>query len=190
MKLKVEVSEGKMLDYSISNDGTLRFSGKLCVPNHKEIRDLVLREAHRPLYIVHPGSTKMYWDLNKHFWWNGMKQEIGAYVAQCLTCERVKVEHQRPSGTLHPLIDCQSQPTLFLLRWCTPLIDWLSCMSRRLLGYMEYHLSLSLTEIHVSPQLSSGAYRRSWELNWLIAYVPFSDRRSSIKDNSDHGRYA
>jgi len=32
-----------------------------------------------------------------------MKQEVANYVARCLTCQRVKVEDQRPMGLLQPL---------------------------------------------------------------------------------------
>jgi hypothetical protein len=32
-----------------------------------------------------------------------MKREIAHFVEQCLTCQQVKVEYQRPSGLLQPL---------------------------------------------------------------------------------------
>ncbi|GJY02762.1 putative reverse transcriptase domain-containing protein [Tanacetum coccineum] len=34
------------------------------------------------------------------YWWSGMKKDIVVYVSRCLTCLKVKVEHQRPSGLL------------------------------------------------------------------------------------------
>jgi hypothetical protein len=46
----------------------------------------------------------MYWDLREHYWWNGMKKEVAQFVQQCLTCQRVKAEHQKPARTLKPLI--------------------------------------------------------------------------------------
>ncbi|GJX79949.1 putative reverse transcriptase domain-containing protein [Tanacetum coccineum] len=36
-------------------------------------------------------------DENDMYWWPGMKKEIAIYVSKCLTCAKVKVEHQRPS---------------------------------------------------------------------------------------------
>ena len=45
----------------------------------------------------------MYQDLKKHFWWKGMKTGIVGHVAWCDTCNRVKAEHQRPTGLLKPL---------------------------------------------------------------------------------------
>ena len=32
-----------------------------------------------------------------------MKKDIAAFVSKCLTCQQVKIEHQKPSGLLHPL---------------------------------------------------------------------------------------
>jgi hypothetical protein len=45
----------------------------------------------------------MYRDLKGTFWWNNMKREIAGYVAQCLVCQQVKIEHQRPGGLLQPI---------------------------------------------------------------------------------------
>ncbi|XP_035543608.1 uncharacterized protein LOC118347689 [Juglans regia] len=89
MKLKVEVSEGKRPDYSVSNDGTLRFRRRLCVPNDREIRDLILREAHRSLYTFHPGSIKMYQDLKQHFWRNGFPRAPGTQDAVWVIVDRL-----------------------------------------------------------------------------------------------------
>ncbi|GJZ93692.1 putative reverse transcriptase domain-containing protein [Tanacetum coccineum] len=44
--------------------------------------------------------NKMYHDLKKLYWWPNMKAEIATYVSKCLTCAKVKAEHQKPSGLL------------------------------------------------------------------------------------------
>nr|GFA50697.1 reverse transcriptase domain-containing protein [Tanacetum cinerariifolium]GFA57201.1 reverse transcriptase domain-containing protein [Tanacetum cinerariifolium] len=36
----------------------------------------------------------------KLYWWPNMKADIATYVSKCLTCAKVKAEHQRPSGML------------------------------------------------------------------------------------------
>ncbi|RVW98889.1 Transposon Ty3-I Gag-Pol polyprotein [Vitis vinifera] len=48
-------------------------------------------------------GTKMYKDLRQNYWWSGMKRDIAQFVAQCLVCQQVKAEHQRPAGSLQPL---------------------------------------------------------------------------------------
>ncbi|KAL0411152.1 UNVERIFIED_CONTAM: Transposon Ty3-I Gag-Pol polyprotein [Sesamum latifolium] len=45
----------------------------------------------------------MYRDLKRNFWWSGMKRDVEDFVARCLNCQKVKAEHQRPSGWLQPL---------------------------------------------------------------------------------------
>ena len=62
-----------------------------------------MREAHSSRYSIHPGSTKMYQDLKRNFWWPDMKRDIAEWVSKCYTCQKVKAEHQRPSGLIQPL---------------------------------------------------------------------------------------
>jgi hypothetical protein len=103
VKIMDEVRSGKKPMFNISDDGVLKFGNRLCVPNDPLIKKDILEEAHRSSYTIHPGSTKMYRDLRETFWWNNMKREIAQFVEQCLTCQQVKVEHQRPSGLLQSL---------------------------------------------------------------------------------------
>nr|GEW21295.1 putative reverse transcriptase domain-containing protein [Tanacetum cinerariifolium] len=46
------------------------------------------------------GSNKMYQDMKKLYWWPNMKADIATYVSKCLTCAKVKAEHQRLLGLL------------------------------------------------------------------------------------------
>ncbi|GKF71612.1 putative reverse transcriptase domain-containing protein, partial [Tanacetum coccineum] len=57
-------------------------------------------EAHTSRYLIHPGAGKMYHDLRDLYWWPGMKRDIAEYVSKCLTCSKIKAEHQKPSGSL------------------------------------------------------------------------------------------
>ncbi|GKE83003.1 putative reverse transcriptase domain-containing protein [Tanacetum coccineum] len=61
---------------------------------------VILNEAHKSKYYVHPGANKMYHDLRDMYWWPRMKRDIAIYVSKCLTCTKVKAELQRPSGLL------------------------------------------------------------------------------------------
>jgi hypothetical protein len=75
----------------------------ISVPEVREIRELILREAHDSTYSIHPGSTKIYQDLKSRYWWYGMKRAIAKYIALCDNYQRVKAECQRPVGLLQPL---------------------------------------------------------------------------------------
>ncbi|XP_077248532.1 uncharacterized protein LOC143888109 [Tasmannia lanceolata] len=101
LKLKAEVDSKPK--FSVGEDGCLFFKDRICVPAKEEIRRDILDEAHKSRYTIHPGNTKMYQDLKRNLWWSGMKRDIAEYVSKCLTCQKVKAEHQKPGGTLDPL---------------------------------------------------------------------------------------
>ncbi|GKB82270.1 reverse transcriptase domain-containing protein, partial [Tanacetum coccineum] len=85
------------------SDGTLYYLDRIWVPLKGEVRTLIMDEAHKSKYSVHQGADKMYYDLRDRYWWPGMKKDIAEYVSKCLTCLKVKAEHQRPSGLLEKL---------------------------------------------------------------------------------------
>ncbi|GJU80201.1 putative reverse transcriptase domain-containing protein [Tanacetum coccineum] len=78
-------------------DGSLHYMDHIWVPLVGGVRTKIMDEAHKTRYSVHPGADKMYYDLRDMYWWPGMKKEIAIYVSKCLTCAKVKAEHQRPS---------------------------------------------------------------------------------------------
>ncbi|XP_022159308.1 uncharacterized protein LOC111025717 [Momordica charantia] len=90
-------------DFSLSRDTALLYQGRLCVPRDFSLRKDLLTEAHSTPFSVHPGSTKMYRDLKKHYWWHNMKREIAQFISKCLTCQQVKASRQRHAGLLQPL---------------------------------------------------------------------------------------
>ena len=91
-------------DFRIGSDGCLMFKDRICVPKNEELIQKILQEAHSGYFSIHPGSTKMYNDLKKMHWWNGMKRDISEFVSKCLICQQVKAEHQVPSGLLQPIM--------------------------------------------------------------------------------------
>jgi hypothetical protein len=88
--------------FTFDDDGLLRFKNQIYVPPNDELRRLILSEAHREVYMAHLGVMKMRADLKPLFFWKGMKENIVNYVARCLECQQVKVEHRHPAGLLQP----------------------------------------------------------------------------------------
>ena len=98
--LATEIKESKFMNDAT---GLIKFKGRMCIPQSFELRTSVLEETHKSCLSFHHGMTKMCQDLKRCFWWCGMKRDMAEYVSKCLTCQKAKVEHQRPSGMLKPL---------------------------------------------------------------------------------------
>ena len=98
------IHNGEQLDvWTLNVEGYLYHKGRLVVAKIPELREFILIEAHKSKFAIHPGSTKMYQDLKRQYWWEGMKRDVSSFVAKCIICQQVKAKHQRPSGLLQPL---------------------------------------------------------------------------------------
>ncbi|GKE82144.1 putative reverse transcriptase domain-containing protein, partial [Tanacetum coccineum] len=75
-------------------------SKPLRIPCFRELRALITHESHKLKFSIHPGLDKIYQDLKRLYWWPNMKAKIATYVSKCLTCAKVKIEYQKPSGLL------------------------------------------------------------------------------------------
>ncbi|GJS57802.1 putative reverse transcriptase domain-containing protein [Tanacetum coccineum] len=73
------------------SDGALYYLDRIWVPLTGDVRTLIMDEAHKSKYSIHPRADKMYYDLRDMYWWPGMKKDIALYVSKCLTCSKVEV---------------------------------------------------------------------------------------------------
>ncbi|GJX78277.1 putative reverse transcriptase domain-containing protein [Tanacetum coccineum] len=104
-------------------DGTLCLNGRSWLPCYGDLRTVIMHESHKSKYSIHPGSDKMYQDMKKLYWWPNMKADIATYVSKCLTCAKVKAEHQRPSGLL-------VQPKIPKWKWDNITMDFVTSSLR------------------------------------------------------------
>ncbi|KAJ9539320.1 hypothetical protein OSB04_032053 [Centaurea solstitialis] len=104
-----------------------RFRGRIWIPKIGKCREIILEEAHKSKYSIHPGGNKMYKDLKTLYWWPGMKRSIANYVEKCLTCLKVKIEHQRPYGQLQSL-------DIPVWKWEDITMDFVTKLPRTLKG--------------------------------------------------------
>ncbi|GJR28053.1 putative reverse transcriptase domain-containing protein [Tanacetum coccineum] len=86
--------------FEVRSDRTRYFDQRVSLLRYGGLRNLIMHESHKSKYSIHPGSNKMYQDLKQLYWWPNMKADIATYVSKCLTCAKVKAEHQKPSGLL------------------------------------------------------------------------------------------
>uniref|UniRef100_A0A251RRD4 RNA-directed DNA polymerase n=1 Tax=Helianthus annuus TaxID=4232 RepID=A0A251RRD4_HELAN len=115
-------------DLELKDDGSYYFMDRLWVPSLDDLRTLLMDEAHKSRYSIHPGSDKMYKDLRTRYWWPGMKKDIALYVSKCLTCLKVKAEHQHPSGLLE-------QPEIPVWKWENIAMDLITKLPRTKKGH-------------------------------------------------------
>ncbi|GKC16896.1 reverse transcriptase domain-containing protein [Tanacetum coccineum] len=109
-------------------DGNLYFMDRIWVPLVGDMRMIILDKAHKSKYSVHPEADKMYHDLHDMYWWPGMKRDIATYFSKCLTCAKVKAEHQRPSGLLQ-------QPEILEWKWDKITMDLITKLPRSRSGH-------------------------------------------------------
>nr|GFB77046.1 putative reverse transcriptase domain-containing protein [Tanacetum cinerariifolium] len=136
--------------FEIRSNGIRYHDERIWLLLHGGLRDLIMHESHKSKYSIHPGSTKMYQDLRKLYWWLNIKADIATYVSQCLT--NAKVSLQKALGTqldltiaYHPETDGQSKRTIQtledMLRGC--VIDFGSSWDKHLsIGPVAYKLEL------------------------------------------------
>ena len=94
----------------VKSDGARYLVNRIWIPKFGDYKEVFMNEAHKTRYSIHPGSDKMYLDLKKLYWWPNMKDEIATFVGKCLTCAKVKIEYQKPSGLLQ-------QPKIPTWKW-------------------------------------------------------------------------
>ena len=96
---------------------------RMCVPEYGELKRDIMEEAHSSTYAMHPGSTKTYKTLKKHYWWNGMKKEIASFISKSLTYQQVKAENQRPVWKIQLL-------PILIWKWEKITMDFVKSLAR------------------------------------------------------------
>nr|GFC50643.1 putative reverse transcriptase domain-containing protein [Tanacetum cinerariifolium] len=90
-------------------DGTLCPNGRSWLPCYGDLQTVIIYEK-------------------KLYWWPNMKADIATYVSKCLTCAKVKAEHQKPSGLL-------VQPKIPEWKWDNITMDFVTKLPKSSQGY-------------------------------------------------------
>ncbi|GKC21911.1 putative reverse transcriptase domain-containing protein [Tanacetum coccineum] len=161
-------------------DGTLCLNGRSWLPCYGNLRTVIMHESHKSKYSIHPGSDKMYQDMKKLYWWPNIKADIATYVSKCLTCAKVKAEHQRPSGLL-VIVDRLTKSAIFVLMRETDPMEKLARMYLKEV-VTRHGIPVSIICDH-DPRFASNFWRSlqkalGTSLDMSIAYHPQTDRQS------------
>jgi hypothetical protein len=81
----------------------LQYKGRLYLSKQSKLKSIVLSELHATPTAGHSWFTKTYDRVKCSFFWDGMKQDIRKFVAECEVCQRNKGETVKSPGTLQPL---------------------------------------------------------------------------------------
>ena len=119
------MQSGKLTGFAQDKEGIWWHQERVC---GNDLQRRILEEAHKGEFTVHPGVTKMYQDLKKMFWWPGMKSNVVSFLSKCLVCQKVKAEHQKPSGMLQPL-------EILEWKWESISMDFVMGLPRMPTGY-------------------------------------------------------
>ena len=85
-RVREQLGSDEAKDFSLGNDGILRFQGKVCVLDDVEVKRFILEEGHKIRLSLHPGMSKIYQDLKETFWWQDMKKDVAQFVSVYLIC--------------------------------------------------------------------------------------------------------
>ncbi|GJZ75297.1 putative reverse transcriptase domain-containing protein [Tanacetum coccineum] len=156
-------------------DETLCLNNRSWLPRYGDLRTLIMHESHKSKYSVHPGSDKMYQDMKQLYWWPNMKADIATYVSKCLTCLRVKAEHQKPSGLL-------VQPAIPQWKWENITMDFVTKLPRTQKVVTRHGIPVSII-CDRDPRFTSNFWRSfqkamGTRLDMSMAYHPETDGQS------------
>ncbi|GJY36987.1 putative reverse transcriptase domain-containing protein [Tanacetum coccineum] len=128
LKAPAEWVRGLEKHFERRDDGRIYFFDRIWIPSVGGVSKLIMDEDHTSRYSIHPGADKMYYDLRDLYWWPGMKRDVAEYVSRCLTCSKIKSEHQKHSGLLQ-------QPEIPEWKWEKITMDLVIKLPRSSSGY-------------------------------------------------------
>nr|GEX28892.1 retrotransposon protein, putative, Ty3-gypsy subclass [Tanacetum cinerariifolium] len=157
--------------FEIRSNGIRCFKERIWLSLFGGLRDLIMHESHKSKHSIHPGSSKMYQDLKKLYWWLNIKADIATFVSKCLTYAKVKAEHQKPSGLLQ-------QPKIPKWKWEKITVDFV-------LGLLEPRVRHS-----IYIKILEDITRSLGKPTKFEHRLPPKDRWSKRENDSDSGGHA
>ena len=84
--------------WTVHADGSLRYRGRVVVPELTDLREEILRDFHSSRFAVHPGGMKMYQDLRRQYYWSGMKRHVEDLFDDVSRVSRLRLSTRSQQG--------------------------------------------------------------------------------------------
>ncbi|XP_075492373.1 uncharacterized protein LOC142530424 [Primulina tabacum] len=149
-RLKELSRTGQTEKFSVASDGSLRFNGKLVVPNLIDLKEVILKEAHCSRHSIHPGIRKMYHALRDHYWWEVSDRDPRFASKFWGSLQSALGSKLAMSTAYHPQTDGQSERTIQTLE------DMLRAIVMDFKGGWQESLSLVEFSYNNSFQVTIG----------------------------------
>jgi hypothetical protein len=94
---------GKFADCSVRNGLLYNRAGRLIIPDDRALKTRVLYELHDSKLAGHMGMAKTEELVSRLFWWSGIRDDVMAYVNDCVVCQLSKTPTAAPAGLLQPI---------------------------------------------------------------------------------------
>ncbi|GKA35673.1 putative reverse transcriptase domain-containing protein [Tanacetum coccineum] len=129
------------------------------VPLKGDVRTLIMDEAYKSKYFVHPGADKMYYDLRDRYWWSGMKKDIAMYEGIAMDFVTKLPRTSSGHDTIWVIVDRLTKSAYFL-----PMRE-------------DYKMD-RLTRLYLNEIVARHVNARGISLDMSMAYHPQTDSQS------------
>ncbi|GJX96700.1 putative reverse transcriptase domain-containing protein [Tanacetum coccineum] len=163
------------------SDGTLYYLDRIWVPLKGGVRTLIMDEAHKSKYSIHPGADKMYYDLRDRYWWPRMKKDIVEYEGIAMDFVTKLPRTSSGHDTIWVIVDRLTKSAYFLPMREDYKIDRLARL------YLNEIVARYGVPISIILDLDSCFTSRCWQsmqkalgthLDMSMAYHPQTDGQS------------
>jgi hypothetical protein len=157
------------------DEGLLFFEGRLCIPNHRETRESLLKQYHDA--NSHFGFRKTYANISTDYFWPNLHTDVKKYIQSCVSCATNKSTNQRPAGLLHPMPIPAERFSEIAMDFVGPIpkckgFDMILVMTDRLTNYIKIEPT---TQHATAPDIAELVYR-SWYRQFGLPKAITSDR--------------
>nr|GEV30843.1 putative reverse transcriptase domain-containing protein [Tanacetum cinerariifolium] len=158
--------------------GVLYYLDLIWVPLKGDVRTLIMDEAHKSKYYVHPRANKMYYYLRDRYWWSGMKKDIAMYVRIVMDFMTKLPRTSSGHDTIWVIVDRLTKSAHFL-----PMREDYK-MERLTMLYLNEIVARNGVPISIIPDCDSRFTSRFWQsmqealgtrLDMSTAYHPQTD---------------